>query len=154
MGYETKLIIGVVGHTAPELKQHKNLRLDSDKQSAYRPLSMKNGKAVMTKNNATYFMVYATIDLGKCGFDSHISKIDHVNQDKSNYLYFYGDGGNQQIKEDLYGSYLKAIPIQEVIDALRKDVKKDDYSRFKWALALLESMTLGGENICVLMYGH
>jgi hypothetical protein len=155
MGYETKLIIGKRSTPVPELKKHKNLRLEQDKQSAYRPLVIRNGKVVRTKKTATYFNVYATVDLCKCGYSSNISKIDKKNLDKDNYIYFY-DGG-METNTDLYGEYMKPVPIKEVIEALRKDVFEDDYRRFKWALSLLESMESmesDSENIEVLFFGH
>lgn len=102
-----------------------------------------------------YFDKYAEIDLCKMGYDSNIANIPNI-FNQGTIPYYYADDGNTQISEDYYGGKLKPIDINIVIKALRKDVKKDDYRRFKWALDLLTSMQKNAENeeITVMFYGH
>lgn len=153
MGYETKFIIGVRCQKSDELKLHKNLRLDGDKQSAYRPMCLRNGKPIKTGKKSTYFMIYATIDLSKCSYDSQIMKLNRENKNENDYVYFYQ--GDTLIKTDLYDSYMNPIPIADVIAALEIDYENDDYRRYRWALDLLKSMNIDANNeIEVLFYGH
>ncbi|MCP4976774.1 MAG: hypothetical protein GY931_11485 [Maribacter sp.] len=106
-------------------------------------------------SKVSFFSIYATIDLYRCGSDSHILKVDRINISEDTVYYWYYDGLDAPKYEDRYGDKLKPVPISVVINALRKDVKQDDYGRYKWALALLRSMERDKEdNIGVLLYGH
>ena len=150
MGYETKLIIGQSGHTDKECARGDLIIEDGE---AYRPyLKDENGRLIETGTDETYFSVYAIIDLCKCGSDSEISKIDCWNKDDSRFWYWY-DGGEKRV-EDHYGDKPKPVPIKTVIAALEKDLKNDDYRRFKWALSLLRGMADEKESITVLFFGH
>ncbi len=123
------------------------------RDEVYRPyLKDKAGDIELTSKKITWFRIYATVDLCKCGYESNIHNIDHINKDESHFWYWYD--GNGETSKDCYGDKLKPIPIKEVVEALRKDTKKDDYRRFKWALALLESMQNDKEDLTVLFYGH
>ena len=154
MGYETRLIVGKACHTSDELKTG-GLIVDGSEEYAYRPYLKDNeGELIKTGRKETYFMVYAVIELCKCGHESAISKIDFKNTDESHYWYWYGIDGNTQIVEDCYGEKSKPIPIKTVIDALEADVTNDDYRRFKWALGSLLAMKDDPEEIEVLFYGH
>jgi len=151
MGYETKLIIGRAGMTENELAKGEP---ELDGGSVYRP-TLKNDKGdfIKTGRQKTYFQTFATIDLCKCGSNSAIHNIDRVNKDESHYWYFYD--GDTEIKEDRYGDEMKPVEVAVVIEALKKNIEKDEYRRFKWALALLESMKNDEEGgITVLLYGH
>lgn len=151
MGYETRLFIGRSGHASDEL--HQDYLIISDGE-AYCPYSKDDkGNTIPTGRKGIYFAVMAMIDLCKCGYDSEISKIDWKNKEReSSFWYFYY--GSEEIKEDRYGDTPKPINIKTVLVALRKDSEREDYRRFKWAIALLESMEKDSENLQVLFYGY
>jgi len=126
MGYETQLIIG------------------RDTGQSY-------------TDEGTYFMVYAHVDMCKMG-DSALFNLPWVNKTpEKEKWYFYapmGDG-DTVVDEDRYGDIPRPVPIADVINALREDVTKNDYRRFKWALALLEAMAEDSpEGLSVLMWGY
>jgi hypothetical protein len=154
MGYETRLIIGRSCHTSDEIERGDLVIEDGE---TCRPW-LKDGKGefIKTGRKATYFMVYAEIDLCKCGYLSEINKLDRINKDESHFWEWYGSGdGNKEITEDAYGEKPKPLPLSVVVDALEKDAKDNDYRRFKWALGLLKSMQDDAEeNLSVLLYGH
>jgi hypothetical protein len=151
MGYETKLIIGRSCQSTKEVSRGELVLEDGE---AYRPY-LKDDKEnyIYTGREEIYFMVYATIDLCKCGSDSAISKIDWTNKEKDTVFWYFYDG-KDQINEDCYGDCPKPLPLSVVLEALRIDSKEGDYRRFKWAVSLLESMENDSENIQVLFYGH
>jgi hypothetical protein len=151
MGYENRLFIGRSCHSSDELRQEDLIISDGE---AYRPYSRDDdGNTVPTGRKGIYFQVMAMIDLCKCGYDSEISKIDWKNKEmESVFWYFYY--GSEETKEDHYGETPKPVIIKTVLDALRKDSEREDYRRFKWAIALLESMEKDSENLQVLFYGY
>jgi hypothetical protein len=152
MGYETQLIIGSAGHTSDEIKKGDLIIEDGESYHPY--LKDEDGNFIYTGRKETWFQIMATIDLSKCGSGSAIHDIDRVNKDESHGWYWYESDGNTRTTEDKYGDQLKPVQLQVVIDALKKDIEKDDYRRFKWALALLESMVDDRENLTCLIFGH
>jgi len=125
MGYETKLLIG------------------KETNQAY--------------DESTWFQIYAMVDLCKPGYDSEIFKIDSENKTPDvKQWYWYAPTGDDNIgvTEDRYGAKPKPVPLTDVIHALRLDMQGDDYRRFKWAMALLESMADDNEELSVLFYGY
>jgi hypothetical protein len=125
MGYETKLLIGI---SSPFSKQA------SDRKE-------------------TYFQIFATLDLCKCGYPSKLHELPRVNTDENHCWFWYG--GDEEQRENLYGEQLKPVPVRDVLEALKADmVQEPNYRRFKWARALLESMVDDQENLEVLLYGH
>ncbi|MCK5020052.1 MAG: hypothetical protein KAS32_23565 [Candidatus Peribacteraceae bacterium] len=117
-------------------------------------LHQDDGNILYTGRKETWFQIVATIDLCKCGDNSAIRDIDCVNKDESHHWFWFENDGNTQTTEDRYGDKLKPVPINVVIQALKQDVKTDNYRRFKWALALLESMIDDKEKLSVLFNGH
>ncbi len=106
-----------------------------------------------------YFREYASVDLCKPGNDS--SFLQAIRQAKENdndlkpvYLYAPMGDGDTQVVKDKYDDKLFPIPIQDALDALRKDNERDPYRRFKWAVALLESMAEDSENLFVISWGY
>ncbi len=150
MGYETTLLIGRECTTSDEIKRGP---LVTEEGEAYRPyLKDEDGAFIKTGAKETYFMIYAEIDLCKCGYTSEISKIDKENTDKGHH-WIWASGGDER-SEDLYGEKPKPVSFKAVIDALEKDYQDGEYRRFKWALALLNSMQDESEELSILMFGH
>jgi hypothetical protein len=152
MGYETKLIIGRSGMASDEIERGDMIVEEGER---YRPmLKDEKGNFVKTGRKVTYFMVYAEIDLCKCGYSSAIHKLDRVNKDESHFWEWYSTGyGNDELTQDSYGDKPKPLPIPVVLEALEEDAKDSDYRRFKWAIALLKSMQ-DDDNLKVMLYGH
>ena len=115
---------------------------------------MKNedGEFVYTDIEETYFQIYAEIDMCKIG-SSHLMKVLTVNKDPLKEIYWFGYDGNTRIHEDRYGDKPNETSIDDCIEALKLDVQEDDYRRFKWALALLESMK-EEKDLSVIWFGH
>lgn len=127
MGYETQLIIG------------------EDTGQSY-------------SDDGIFFMVHATVDMCKMG-DSALFNLPWVNKtpEKEKWYWYSPTGdGDTSYSEDRYGDIPRPVPLADVVNALREDVEKSDYRRFKWALALCESMMKepGGERFSVLMWGY
>jgi hypothetical protein len=108
----------------------------------------------ISKESAVYFQVYAHVDMGKLG-NSKLLDLPWINKTPEDIFWYWyaptGDG-DTQIEEDRYGEKPRPMPIATVIQALKEDIKNDDYERLKWALALLESMPDG--DLSVLLYGY
>ncbi len=152
MGYEIKLIIGCKGSAGKKIERGNIGEIDCGLLH-YPLLRNEDGSFKYTDIVETYFMIYAEIDLCKLGRDSHIGKILTENKSDKEEFYYFGSDGNTKITEDIYGSKPNEISVAKCIEALRLDVKDSDYRRFKWALALLESMKDENE-ISVIWYGH
>jgi len=151
MGYETKLIIGTSSRHSEDESVYGDLVIEDGE--AYRPMIKDDdGNFLKTGKKETYFFVMATVDLCKCGYDSNVHKLDGVNKDESHQWYWYER--NDRIIEDCYGAKMKPVPLIDLIEALKLDIASDEYRRFKWALALLESMNDDNEDITALLYGH
>jgi len=151
VGYETKLLIGRSSDMTDNEHQLGQPEIDCD--TIYKPyLKDDKGNYLLTGRKRTWFQIYATLDLCKCGGESSVSKIEIENKDELHFWYWYS--GSDDTSEDCYGTKLKPVPIKEVVDALREDVKESEYRRFKWALALLEAMQDDSEGLSVLLYGH
>lgn len=152
MGYETRLLIGESSKSSGnEIKCGEWVYKDGE---AYRPLLKdEKGHYINTGRRRTYFMVYAMIDLCKCGVGSKLHTLNRVNKDELHYWFWYA-GGNEMI-EDSYCEKLKPVPIKDVLEALRKDMSSDNkYRRFKWAYALLKEMSNDPEELTVLLEGY
>lgn len=69
--------------------------------------------------------------------------------------YIIADDGNR-VTEDKYGSPLREIPVQDMIDMIEKEIKVDkDYRRYQPCLNLLKGFNLNDwENLVVLHYGY
>ena len=144
MGYETKLIIGKSGMSTQECAEDSNGNYIKDD----------DGELVRTGRTAIFFSDYAQINMCKCGHGSNIAAIDFKNKDGDVVWYWFGEDGNKPVKEDRYGESSKPISIGVVIEALKKDIQADEYRRFDWALALLESISKSEPEAEVLFYGY
>ena len=152
MGYEIKLIIGCKGTTSKKIERSSAGEIDGN--CVYFPyIRDGEGSFKYTDVDETYFMVYAEIDLCKLGHDSHLGKILTANKDSKKEIYYYGTGGNVAITEDCYGDKPNEASVGDCVEALKLDIANSNYRRFKWALALLESMQ-DEEDISVIWYGH
>jgi len=132
-------------------------------------LYMKVGKVPDTdilknKRGQRWFNEECVIDLCKCG-DSNVGRLagEHLLEKGKPLLYWYEN--DKEVTEDSYGAKPTPIPTQEVINALRKDVKVLDhgdndrpYRRFEWALSLLEAIEKRDngkkKEFCVIFNGH
>jgi hypothetical protein len=96
------------------------------------------GNASTIKRKTSFFNDI-TIDLSDCG-KSNIAKLaeESFKKDACHKVYWYE--GNETITEDMYGAEPSLVPLAKIIKALKKDIKTDDYRRFKWALATLEAV--------------
>jgi len=107
----------------------------------------------------TYFMVMATLDLGKIS-RSNLLLLPWENHESNitQWEYFSPTGdGNIAVREDRYGVRPKPIEMQAVITALEKDIRRDNYRPAVWALALINKMMetkSSNEEYSVLLYGH
>ena len=158
MGYEIKLYIGKTHSDREEIARDMSKPYEDGSGFEYQKDT--KGEYIKTGRIEKYFSIYAMVDLCKCGYDSKTyalsgksHKLGNENKDKYFY-YFYGSDGNSQVVEDRYGDYMHAIPIQDVIDALIVDSQEDEYRRYKWAIALLNSMNTDQENLEVLFFGY
>lgn len=150
MGYETTLLIGRSGTTIDEMEKGELVFEDGE---LYRPyLKNDKGHFITTGRKETYFSVYATIDLCKCGHASAMSGLDRKNTDENHFWMWYE--GSEGRSEDTYGDRPKPVKINEVIAALEDDLKVDFYRRFDWALKLLKSMESDQDEISVMLLGH
>ena len=70
--------------------------------------------------------------------------------------YIFSDDGNTKITEDKYGSPLREIPINELINMIENAIKETDYyRRYQPCLSLLKGFNpKDWENLIVLHYGH
>ncbi len=108
--------------------------------------------------NLTYFQVIATLDLGKCT-RSNILLLPWENlKNDTTFEFFSPTGDNDQsIIEDRYGNRMRPIPLDDVIAALEKDVRRDNYRPAVWAISLLNKMredAISDESFTVMLYGH
>ncbi len=106
----------------------------------------------------TYFQVIATLDLGKCT-RSNILLLPWENLKTDTTFEFFSPTGDndQSIIEDRYGNRMQPIPLDAVIVALEKDVRRDNYRPASWAISLLNKMredAITDETFSVMLYGH
>jgi len=104
---------------------------------------------------SNYFSVYAEVNLCKCGKCNLLDREYGFSNGKP-LVYWYADDGNTRMTKDRYDSMPIPIPIEDVIKALKKDIKEGSYRRFHWALSLLLTMreTNEGEELSVLFFGY
>ena len=191
MGYETKMYIGQVSSTGQETVRTvicKELYGDGfEKGIEYvyggpvenyddyiwtedrfgEEIKVPKDNFEVLESEATYFSVIAMIDLCKCGGGSVMSKLIkdvHINEHLP-VVYFYGPDGNLPIKEDKYGDVLKAVPVVDVLDALKEsnETTKEEnegqpYRRFDLAISALTEIMTWNEAargiIKVILYGY
>ena len=131
MGFEVKIVVGKSTDTI------KGMGDDADKN---------------------WFQIMGMVDICKPGHGSELAKLcGNIAQDidaPNVYLYAPMGDGDMTVTEDCYGTKLQAFPLSMVLDALYADSNNDSYRRFKWALALLESMQDDIENLEVVLYGY
>lgn len=159
MGYEIKLIIGKASETgSPEYEEDKNKPFDDG--SGFEWKKDEHGKPIPTGRTSFYFRVMAELDLCKIGHGSDplVDLIDKTQKeamaDKYRVFEFYGTGeGDKAVQEDKYGVKFLPVSVRDLLTALQSR-KGEDYRRFDWAIALLESMKDDIEGIQVIFYGH
>jgi hypothetical protein len=77
------------------------------------------------------------IDLCKVG---GILAHQHI-VDKGIPVFIFGSDGDTKIEEDRYGASLKAIPIEHILENLKKMNEHVKYTRSVWAYDMLKSMS-------------
>lgn len=96
--------------------------------------------------------IIAMLDMSKCG---QWPVCDFKDSDG---CYIYDTDGDTLVGLDPYGSYRHFVHIDEVLSRLKEERAKDDYRRFRIAIALLTSIKAyfksNVENIGCLFYGH
>lgn len=159
MGYEIKLIIGKASEGSNEIERDMSKPYSDGSGFEYKKDA--NGEYVTTGRMERYFQVYAEIDLCKIGYEDKplnaLSAKSHKGPEKEVYYFFGTTEGNKDGREDRYGERLYPIPAEEVLAALKDAQEREGsepYRRFKWAIALLESMVDDNEGIQVLFWGH
>jgi len=101
-----------------------------------------------------WFQLYATVDLCKPG-ESALDDLSNASKEKEIYTYAVMGDGDTSVIDDRYGKTLRPIPIQDALEALHTDQRRDYYRRFGWAIALLESMVQEeGGNLSVVLWGY
>ncbi len=117
-------------------------------------LSVGKAQKPFAKEETRWFQIMATVDLCKPGYESEVYKL--TTSDKSDPVYIFppmGDG-DTTITKDRYDSPLHTIPIDKMLIAMRKDEARDPYRRFKWAIAMLESMLNDSEELSCVLFGY
>jgi len=155
MGYDTHLIIGRIALEREEIE--KDLNKPYEDGSGYEYKKDKKGNPLLTGRTECWLDIYAEISLCKI----YKSALDSVHTQykespllgKDHFVFVYQKDGNTQYTKDPYGDPLIVAPFQEVLDAVRKDSGRCEYRRFKWLLALLESMKDEKEELVCAFYG-
>lgn len=88
-----------------------------------------------------------------------LCKVPSVARDVRNYpdtdTYFYADGGDAQVTEDLYGEPLKEIPIPDMIQILEKAAVSENYRRYAPCIQMLKGFDLAQwKDLVALHYGY
>jgi hypothetical protein len=83
-----------------------------------------------------YFQVFGMLDCSVIGCDLISDEVKAAGIP----CYLYGSDGNTEITEDCYGERCKAVPIASVIEVLKALLKREKYSRARWAYDMLKSM--------------
>jgi len=107
----------------------------------------------------TYFMITATLDMGKCSRSNLLLLPWENRTPEINKWEFYSPAGepDTSIIEDRYGNLLQPVPLDDIIKALEKDVRRDNYRPAVWALSYLNKMrddSITNETFSVMLYGH
>lgn len=101
-----------------------------------------------------WFDVYLMFNL--CSVGNPLEDLSYK-RDEGTPIYFYGEDGNHKIAKDLYDRPLVALPLEQMLDALKRTMKGSPYRRYKVALDILRSFqTHWGENeeVSVVLFGH
>ena len=157
MGYNTHIIIGRLDSRHPLPERKKDLNKPYSDGSGFETLLDEEGNEVLTGRIRFYFDTYAEMDLCKI-YDSHLSKLhDRYKRTpmlaENQFVEVYMKDGNSTFEEDPYGDRLIVVPFLEALEAARKDAESNDYRRYQWIKALLESMEdCAGELTCIF-YG-
>lgn len=158
MGYEIKLIVGKRGYSMKEVE--RDLTKPYEDGSGFEYKKDEKGNYIYTGRNEIYFQIMGIVELCKIG-DGPLSKVVSKSHklgnefSKVDFVLFYGFDGDEQFSEDKYGDYSWPVPVKEVCAALSQELSEgEDYRRFVWALALLNSMKNDSEQLEVIFWGH
>lgn len=88
-----------------------------------------------------------------------LSKVPDLSPSKTGtpvYFYYEQRDGDTSTTEDCYGDRLRAVPVKQMLEDVKKAQKRcPDYRRWKPAIALLESLVdFPGDKIYCVIYGY
>lgn len=136
MGYETKLYI--VTKSNKTITNFYGEKIDMGREI--------NGKKMY------YAECICQFDLSKC-----YSVSDVMREYPPTDCFIYADDGNTMIIEDMYGSPLTEIPIEDAIDIIEEALDEEYYRRYVPILAALKALNADKEHwreLVVLHYGY
>ena len=149
MGYEIKLIIGKLS----DKSFLEIVRVDLSK-IGHGPLdkliSFAKDKTISPEFNDWKFL--NDIKGSHLGLDPKSADLFGLGMDYTDVEIWEGD---ESVSKDLYGDPLPAIPILQVLSAIKEELKEDQYRRFLLAKSILEEMTKEyWDEIYVVPFGH
>jgi len=155
MGYETHVVIGHLKDPEPEYEEDKDNPFDDG--SGYPYKRDENGNLIPTGHTKRRLQPYANLHLCKISNSVlgrlHARHLMEVKKNGSEFVFFYHSDGNTEFTKDNYGDPLVPVPLAEVLEVVRKDAEENDYRRFQWLKALLESMKDDPEELTCAFYG-
>lgn len=102
-------------------------------------------------DNMFYGNCIAAFKLSKVGDRVHSAIMAYPDSS----VYTYADDGNTVITEDLYGNKLKEIPLKDMINILKEELRLYSYRRFETCLKMLEAFDSDKwEDVVVLHCGY
>lgn len=107
----------------------------------------------------SYVRVLGMVDVAKPGYDSEIYKLSSSKEEENPAVFLYDLNGNEEHTEDRYGKKLRLWPIETALAAIETDSGSDSFDRFKYALALLQSVSKhrdrnDHQRLGVVFYGY
>lgn len=157
MGYEIRMFVGRQGSPSAELEVDKTRPYEDG--SGFEFKKDERGNTVKTGRTEIWFDRYAILDLCKLGYQEDplnaliASTFEKGKANEATVYFFYE--GNEQVKDDYYGSKMWPVPLSEVLQALNEmPAEAMEYRRLKWAKALLEAMASDPEGLYVMFFGH
>lgn len=105
-----------------------------------------------SENGLKYASIVGMVDLCKTG-DGPFEQLRNSSVSKVPSVYFYNNS-DEKITHDLYGSPIVVMDANEVLKALQKDNRKQNYRRFDLAIGLLKAAIKSYPGLKVLTYGY
>ena len=110
------------------------------------------GDAVRDEKSGAFFSVIGMVDLCKPG-RGEVSDLSE--QATGAPVYLYSDDGNTKLTHDRYDKRLTAVPVADVLAAIKAENAGLAYRRYDMAIAMLEAAQHQfGDRLCCVMFGH